>query len=259
MGSQTEDENGEFTSTYASLSRFLMKSGQGTWQFMSLDRLRSHGDKPHMFRDDLESFLHVFLYHCMRYQLGKLSQIERENILGLIHTFFDSYAEGPHGHIGGQGKDGFFEAAPSHIKTGTLSKFLCRPAIAIVFKLRSLFVPLYAARDEYASEWTKELIPLKDAQEALESSVPLVEIFEAQISQEDWDPADKSDCLFGRLPISGKKTESGKKRRTDQADLDDQEDDSRCKKSKGSRATSNVSASTLVMGTIEEEESDIFS
>ncbi|KAI0318558.1 hypothetical protein OF83DRAFT_1056689, partial [Amylostereum chailletii] len=38
----------------------------GTWQFISAALLDNEGKKPHELQDDLESFVHVFVYHVVR-------------------------------------------------------------------------------------------------------------------------------------------------------------------------------------------------
>ncbi|KAI0315902.1 kinase-like domain-containing protein, partial [Amylostereum chailletii] len=40
----------------------------GTWQFISAALFDGKGTKPHSLQDDLESFVHVFVYHIVRYR-----------------------------------------------------------------------------------------------------------------------------------------------------------------------------------------------
>ncbi|KAI0315900.1 hypothetical protein OF83DRAFT_1047161, partial [Amylostereum chailletii] len=50
------------------LSALTMHGCQGTWQFISAALLEGEGKKPHQLQDDLESFVHVFIYHIIRYR-----------------------------------------------------------------------------------------------------------------------------------------------------------------------------------------------
>ncbi|KAH9884211.1 hypothetical protein C8Q73DRAFT_627066, partial [Cubamyces lactineus] len=57
----------------------------GTWQFLSVGMLSSH-PKAVEIQDDLESFVHVVLYHAVRYLRSNC-----ENIGEFIESYFDAY------------------------------------------------------------------------------------------------------------------------------------------------------------------------
>ncbi|KAI0309226.1 hypothetical protein OF83DRAFT_1072382, partial [Amylostereum chailletii] len=61
-----KEENKVLTVSFSSFGfghYILIEVAQGTWRFASSARLESDGTKVHTLQDDLESFVHVFVYH----------------------------------------------------------------------------------------------------------------------------------------------------------------------------------------------------
>ncbi|KAI0312806.1 hypothetical protein OF83DRAFT_1144285, partial [Amylostereum chailletii] len=59
----------------------------GTWQFASAARLEADGTKVHTLQDDLESFVHVFVYHLSRYRPTSLRD-PAESIDSVYHRHY---------------------------------------------------------------------------------------------------------------------------------------------------------------------------
>ncbi|ETW82607.1 hypothetical protein HETIRDRAFT_314935 [Heterobasidion irregulare TC 32-1] len=233
--------------TDSKISGARLKMRTGTWQFMSLGLLRHHGKEPHELRHDLESFLYVYLYHCIRYQMRALSENDRFALLRDIHAVFDYAVQDASGRdIGGDGKNGFMLLIPAKFSSEYLSTLLCSTAVDIISDLRELFVPLYAPRSTKPSKlYTTKLPSKEDAQDSLKSSKPLRDIF-SHIDQQDW-VDDRSDCLLGKQPLDFKTKRSNKRKAHPASTNDSSKSNSETKKLRLSSAlTSDISASTLI-------------
>src|SRR6266852_1475680 len=80
---------------------WLMECVQGTWQFISISRLRDSSTTPHQVSDDLESFFWVLLYLVV-----KCRNITREDLSENMKDVFDQHSDmDRNGNVtGGNGK-----------------------------------------------------------------------------------------------------------------------------------------------------------
>ena len=228
---------------------------------MSIDQLQLRGTKSHEFRHDLESFLYVYLYHCVRFQMRALSENDQLTLLRNIHAVFDyAVLDADDQTTGGDEKKAFLQPSAAKFSSTYLSRILCPSAVSFISKLRVLFVPLYADRPTVPDIYDVKLPSIENTQDVLKSSKPLTEIF-FLINQHDW-VDDKSDCLFGKPPVDyKKKSKQGTKRKHRPASANDGSTRSshETKKSRVSNIfVSDVSASTLVWDDVVEE-LDVFS
>ncbi|KAF9802194.1 hypothetical protein IEO21_09950 [Rhodonia placenta] len=97
---------------YAQLEDGAKQSNRsGTWQFMSALLLLRPGLKQHTVADDLESFMHVLNWICLRYH----KTIHDEDLQGHVSNIFDSPRKGyPENRNGGHTKlRGILKGEPS--------------------------------------------------------------------------------------------------------------------------------------------------
>ena len=104
--------------------------------------------KVHEFCDDLELFLHVLLYHSIRYIKHDASHFFE--ISSTVYHHFDSaFRDRVLQTRGGQSKKDFFNyVPPTKLSYATISKFLHPVHTTLINDLRTLFVPIYV--DEHA-------------------------------------------------------------------------------------------------------------
>lgn len=231
-----------------------LRTRTGTWQFMSCARLRNQGKHIHYFWHDLESFLHVYLYHTILYQASKIPEEDYIRIIPQFENFFDEFIAALTGpDIGGELKLAYFQPSTTCFPQDTLSKFLNKLVVDIISDLRHLFIPIYALRAASDRYLAATLPSVKEAQESLTSSKLLLGIFKSKFPEKGWTD-DRSDGLFGKPPVI-KNAKHFSKRKGGDAELDDNKGG----RKKKSRQSQNVSreASTLIFSTIDEA-SDVF-
>ena len=161
---------------------------QGTWQFISISRLRDPSTRPHQVSDDLESFFWVLLYLVV-----KCRNSTRQNLSERMKYVFDQHADMDNAGIitGGQGKQ-------LCLRNAELDKVMIRtlvdtPCRKIIEKLRSLFRDYNYAGDEDDSD-SDDLVSLcrtkrLEAIEKLSSSKWILEMINEQLSFK-WDVDD---------------------------------------------------------------------
>jgi len=113
-------------------------SSQGTWQFISVARLRDPWSRAHEVSDDLESFFWVLIYEIARYRSEKTETAESH-----IRKIFDQHfkADGAGMVKGGNGKLSFF--AGVLLSTSFFEVTVETPCGAIIEEMRSLLRDLY--------------------------------------------------------------------------------------------------------------------
>lgn len=113
-------------------------SAQGTWQFISLARLRDPWSRAHEISDDLESFFWVLIYEIIRYRAEKTSTVEAQ-----MGDLFDQHykADGAGMVKGGDGKVFFFLGGL--FSTSFMEGTVETPCRTIIEEMRSLLSDLY--------------------------------------------------------------------------------------------------------------------
>ena len=165
---------------------------------MLLTRLSQPGSQPHQLCDDLESFLHVLVYHCVQFQTHKIPKPLRSQLTKLMKVVFDQCEVDDDGvPTGGEGKMAFFQIATTHFNESTLLQFLSPALVKLIHELRWLFVPLYSDRPSRVN--LSSLPTADEARTTLTSSDPLIKIFQIHLSSVEWgcNRDDQSDSLHG--------------------------------------------------------------
>jgi serine/threonine protein kinase len=122
------------------LSYILHTNGlhlQGTWQFISIARLRDHTSWPHEVSDDLESFFWVLLYQVAKCRAAGLNLDEEMQNVFDFHTKLDE-----HGIVrGGKGK--LNTLRNGELDSSTIDALVNTPCRDIIRELTSLFHDFY--------------------------------------------------------------------------------------------------------------------
>src|SRR6267154_4057076 len=107
---------------------------QGTWQFISISRLRDPSTRPHQVSDDLESFFWVLLYLVV-----KCRNITGEDLSENMKDVFDQHTDmDRNGNVtGGKGK--LLCLHNDEFDKTTIRTLVNTPCRKIIEKLRSLF------------------------------------------------------------------------------------------------------------------------
>ena len=145
--------------------------------------------KVHEFRDDLELFLHVLLYHSIRYIKHDASHFFE--ISSTVYCHFDStFRDNVQQTHGGEGKWDYFNyAPPAPLGYATISKFLHPVHATLIDDLQILFVPLYTRMERNLGK----LYPSKDnALKQLVSSEKYLQIFKEHLGKDGWPTHNKS-------------------------------------------------------------------
>ena len=145
--------------------------------------------KVHEFRDDLELFLHVLLYHSIRYIKHDASHFFE--ISSTVYRHFDStFRDNLQQTRGGEGKRDYFNyALPAPLGYATISKFLHPAHATLIDDLQILFVPLYTRMERNLGK----LYPSKDnALKQLVSSEKYLQIFKEHLGKDGWPTHNKS-------------------------------------------------------------------
>ena len=164
-------------------------SSQGTWQFISIARLRDPWSRAHEISDDLESFFWVLLYEIARYRVKRTKSVEEQ-----MHKVFDHHSEpeGPGFVKGGDGKLSCL--AGTTLSTPFIRGIVKTPCRAIIEEMHSLFRNLYLyiqagdipesqpAIEEMRSEEPR----VHDAHEKLQNSDAFLAIMTKHLGSE-WD------------------------------------------------------------------------
>lgn len=120
---------------------------QGTWRFISAELLQGRRPRPHLLRDDLESFVHVLYYLVLRYRPIASNGPAKEELLNGIHDVFDSsQADSTAGPTGG------WEKSKVLLGHGPFpSQFIAEEVkpvglAALMYDVCGIFAPLYVSR-----------------------------------------------------------------------------------------------------------------
>lgn len=176
---------------------------RGEWKFISCHRLL-HPNKPHEFRDDLESVFHVLHYIAFRYQPSSLPfpwlSIVMEDIYDDSRNAF-STSDGTES-IGGHGKRALFRNY-SRLEYDVAETSFCSPLARVLSNLRGIFSDLYtlpkrkSAEDapkwlleEERADWYKRQEELEyyfeRAMRRTETATELRSIFEWSVAPGGW-------------------------------------------------------------------------
>ena len=111
---------------------------QGTWQFISLARLRDPWSRAHEISDDLESFFWLLIYEILRYRAKRTQTVEKH-----MYDLFDQHFEADGTGIakGGDGKVFFFLGGL--FSTSYINATVETPCCAIIEEMRSLLSEFY--------------------------------------------------------------------------------------------------------------------
>ncbi|KAI0039913.1 hypothetical protein FA95DRAFT_1550265 [Auriscalpium vulgare] len=160
----------------------------GTWQFISGRRLENP-HKGHEYSDDLESFIHVLVFHLLRYRPTKFEDLEDQ-----FDKLFDDYSRKLDGTvIGGAGKRGFF--ASTMLAQEEWDRTLSPPCASLVDALRTLFEPLYMARKHISD--AKMALTL----EHLQNATFMLHLFDDSLNlAPEWEDDGPAEQIAFRLP-----------------------------------------------------------
>ncbi|KAI0310403.1 hypothetical protein OF83DRAFT_1178581 [Amylostereum chailletii] len=152
----------------------------GTWQFASAARLEADGTKVHTLQDDLESFVHVFVYHLVRYRPTSIRDLE-----SAINSVYHKHYPGEESWRSSDGKVSFF--CGNHIYNVAIRDHFPTGAVLLVQQLRRLFWRAY-----YAADGTVEEESQLSARETLASSTGILALFDTHIAMDGWLESDAS-------------------------------------------------------------------
>ena len=162
-------------------------SAQGTWEFLSIARIKDPRSRPHALRHDLESFFWVLMYEVVHYRdcESLFSEQGIQNVFGRPTGLFDSPGIGKLCCV--------FDGAFGSFRMEILVKTPCRK---IIEEMRSLFGSLYANFDMAISipspgqstdeEGTGRGSLAREAREKLRTSDAFLAILEKHL-QSEWD------------------------------------------------------------------------
>jgi hypothetical protein len=159
---------------------------QGTWQFISISRLRDSSTRPHQVSDDLESFFWVLLYLVV-----KCRNITGEDLSENMKDVFDQHTDmDRNGNVtGGKGK--LLCLHNDEFDKSTIRTLVYTPCRKIIEKLRSLFRDVnYSVKgaDDDDDDLVFE-IKRREATEKLSSSKWILAMINEHLSS-DWDVDD---------------------------------------------------------------------
>ncbi|TFY83845.1 hypothetical protein EWM64_g159 [Hericium alpestre] len=179
----------------------------GTWRFISTAILQENG-KVHKLSDDLESFLHVILYHALRYRAACASIFTLRADMEIV---FESSKVGEGGRIvGGDGKRNFFSYDLFNEKI--LARVLPPPLAKLIAGMRMVFSDIYSAEKPWGSAEKEE-----KARKLLETSAHFLQLLKDNIAAEGWIADD------GGIDLLAGSSASKSKKRTSPDDEDDED------------------------------------
>ena len=163
---------------------------------MSAAHLLEPNTKRHDLHDELESFLHVLLYHTIRYQTSHVSRKQR----GLLRRTFSSHLHDKvmddNGQIcGGEGKQSFFQPfSPLAFSEPSLETFLGVPHVSLIETLRMMFIPIYSDTRLLKRAPIPNVAQTRDkAPAVLETSDQFIKEFKDHLKMNGWKENDASD------------------------------------------------------------------
>ncbi|KAI0315903.1 hypothetical protein OF83DRAFT_1293074 [Amylostereum chailletii] len=157
----------------------------GTWEFMSAALQEGEGNKPRALQDDLESFVHVYVYHILRYRPTGV-----RSPLGRLESVYRTYVPGKPSNYSTNGKFSFFGGVS--ISNAELNNHICSSAHSLVKELRRLFF-----RAIYADDTDIDPDMRPPAIEKLATSAHILELFDTALKGRDWATGDGSQDVLG--------------------------------------------------------------
>ncbi|KAI0318554.1 hypothetical protein OF83DRAFT_1115420 [Amylostereum chailletii] len=146
----------------------------GTWQFISAALFEGKGGKPHTLQDDLESFVHVYVYHIVRYRPTGVVPL-----LQLMDSVYHPYVPGENTFRSSRGKHSFFGGGS--ISNTELKGHISGSSHCLVKELRRLFF-----RGIYAGPTDVDPETRPPAIKYLATSSHISELFNIALEGRDW-------------------------------------------------------------------------
>ncbi|VDC07151.1 unnamed protein product [Peniophora sp. CBMAI 1063] len=177
------------------------RTGQkiGTWAYISAGLLMGREQRPHLLRDDLESFVHVLYYHVFRYRPSVPAGSSAQNeLLAEIDRVFNTAWRTESGSMAGGGPKSLYLQSSSHFDPAMMRTHIQPlPLCRLMLTVRKAFEPIYTVEplvctsgdDAYVALELKELERWKQgfntAHERLQSSAYLISLFEKMTTDYD--------------------------------------------------------------------------
>ncbi|VDC04369.1 unnamed protein product, partial [Peniophora sp. CBMAI 1063] len=158
----------------------------GTWAFISAALLTSHETRPHLLRDDLESFVHILFYHVFRYRpTAPAGSSKQKQIYASMKRVFDTAF-----YTGGDMRGGHDKACylydALHFESSLLRECVRpEPLRRLMTTARNVFSPLYVPKpyvEEEDEDLSDELEKLEDWQKEHDKALGRLETPEYFIS-----------------------------------------------------------------------------
>ncbi|KAI0292369.1 hypothetical protein B0F90DRAFT_278101 [Multifurca ochricompacta] len=201
-------------------------SRTGTWQFISISRLREPRYTAHEVSDDLESFFWVLLY-----QIARCRNILKIDVSNDMQQVFDDYTKLSHDRLvrGGRGK--LICLIGVHLPRGivedlltTAEELINTPCVELVEELRSLFHDYYlylmpqlgsSRRAQLEIEKKRQGDSrVKEAQEKLRSSEFVLSIMNKYLASK-WDIEDDGSLDKAEMGHDASKSRDRRKRKAE--------------------------------------------
>ncbi|KAI0311318.1 hypothetical protein OF83DRAFT_1151462 [Amylostereum chailletii] len=159
---------------------FLRWPIQGTWKFISAALMEQPRETEHVLVDDLESFLHVFVFHVVRHRPTGIP-----NLIDILDNIYYSGMQDNEPEVNGMHKVAFLSGGI--VRLGQLRGHLNEPCYNLVVELRGLF---WRGRYAYDSDIPTE--ERREKERALESSDRILAMFDAAVEGDGWSDGDGS-------------------------------------------------------------------
>ncbi|KZV64470.1 hypothetical protein PENSPDRAFT_588350 [Peniophora sp. CONT] len=141
----------------------------GTWAYISAGLLMGREERPHLLRDDLESFVHVLYYHVFRYRptvpAGSARQTE---LFSSIERVFNSSLRTKSGNLAGGYPKCLYLRSPAHFDPEMMEAYVQPlPLLELMLVVREAFEPIYASKPIVDGSRDTELVgdDLEDLEE----------------------------------------------------------------------------------------------
>lgn len=240
-------------------TRIALQFVQGTWPFISAQLLMARDPRPHLLRDDLESFVHVLFYHVLRYRpMYPEGSDERLVLIDNLNEVFDGARwRVPNGRVvGGKAKAGFLTGT-LYFDSGELREHIRPiPLLGLLEDVRDAFEPLYTnepplfmyqPEDEGYAEVVEKLEDHRRSRaaalEQLQSSKHMLSLFrywtkESARDDYEWLPDDGAHDVYTPRPEPSPRAESRSSRKRSVAARDAPNPVSKVPRLESSRALS---------------------
>ncbi|KAF8072153.1 hypothetical protein FPV67DRAFT_1748840 [Lyophyllum atratum] len=173
----------------------------GTWQFMSCLLLMDR-HKPHTIQDDIESFVHLILYHSIRY----LRHTKSHTVRALLSKIFDDvYQEDDGSQVGGISKKSLFRDKEKFKPFKNFQLMNNAPLNAWIYDA------LYTV-DEWIKEVDSDGVKMEDSELAnlrLYDHQYMAEQFASCLQQQGWPSGDKAVDYLPAVAHGSTSSQSG--------------------------------------------------